>query len=83
MRGHDPRAGLSKSRHCDTAAARRALICLSTRQHGYLIIVRLQCNRTRRRWLSRLRNPNAIRAASLMSRLFASVPAFERTVECA
>src|SRR5664280_888378 len=37
---------------------------------------RVQRNRTRRRWLSRLRNPNAIRAASLISRLVPSVPAF-------
>jgi hypothetical protein len=37
------------------------------------MIVRLQCNRTLRRWLSRLRKPKAIRAASLMSRLPASV----------
>src|ERR1700689_3049111 len=44
-------------------------------RNGWLIIVRLQCNRTLRRWLSRLRNPNAIRAASLTSRLLASVPA--------
>src|SRR5664280_1079701 len=36
---------------------------------------RVQRNRTRRRWLSRLRNPNAIRAASLISRLVPSVPA--------
>src|SRR5450759_38744 len=37
---------------------------------------RVQRNRTRRRWLSRLRNPNAIRAASLISRLVPSVSAF-------
>ncbi len=36
---------------------------------------RVQWNRTRRRWLSRLRNPKAIRAASLIIRLVPSVPA--------
>ena len=39
------------------------------------MIVRLQCNRTRRRWLCRLRNPNAIRAVSLTILLLASVRA--------
>lgn len=33
------------------------------------MIVRLQCNRTLRRWLSRLRNPNAIRAAPYLDLL--------------
>jgi hypothetical protein len=33
-------------------------------RNGWLMTVRLQCNRTLRRWLCRLRKPKAIRAAS-------------------
>jgi hypothetical protein len=35
------------------------------------IIACLQCNSDQRRWLSMLRKPQAMRAAALMSRLFA------------
>jgi hypothetical protein len=39
------------------------------------MIVRLHCNRTLRRWLCRLRNPNAMPAASLIILFVVSVRA--------
>src|SRR5450759_4604100 len=59
-----------------TSGCNARLIELEGARPSSWLVCRVQWNRTRRRWLSRDRKPNATRAAPLTSRFRPSVPAF-------